>query len=115
MGCYRVALITLKITKRAFTNLSRDHLDYHIDLDNYFLAKAKLFLKSESFQGPALINLDHYYGRLMKLVAESNGLKVISIGKLIGCDFRLENQLLQSNGQLISVKYANRTYKSNLN
>ena len=51
----------------------------------------------------------------MKLVAENNGLKVFSVGKLIGCDFRLENQVLQSNGQFISVKYANRTYKSNLN
>jgi UDP-N-acetylmuramoyl-L-alanyl-D-glutamate--2,6-diaminopimelate ligase len=26
-----------------FTNLSRDHLDYHVDMDDYFLAKAKLF------------------------------------------------------------------------
>ncbi len=113
-GLLQSRLDNIKITKRAFTNLSRDHLDYHFNLDNYFLAKARLFLNSESFQGPALINLDHYYGRLMKLVAENNGLKVFSVGKLLGCDFRLENQLVQSNGQLISVSYSNRTYKSNL-
>ena len=26
-----------------FTNLSRDHLDYHRDMDDYFLAKSRLF------------------------------------------------------------------------
>ena len=113
-GLLQSRLENTKITYRAFTNLSRDHLDYHISLDNYFLAKAKLFSKSSSFRGPALINVDHYYGRLMKLVAENNGLRVITVGKLRGCDFCLENQVLQSNGQLISVSYANRTYKAYL-
>ena len=37
--------------------------------------------------------MDHYYGRLMKLVAENNGLKVFGAGKFIECDFRLENEV----------------------
>ncbi|MCS7083933.1 MAG: UDP-N-acetylmuramoyl-L-alanyl-D-glutamate--2,6-diaminopimelate ligase [Aquificaceae bacterium] len=49
-----------------FTNLSRDHLDYHLSMENYFLAKSKLFTNYEyEF---ALINSDDSYGqRLIKV------------------------------------------------
>ena len=42
-----------------FTNLSQDHLDFHVDLEDYFRAKASLFMP------PVLgvINLDDKYGR----------------------------------------------------
>ena len=33
----------LRVTAGAFTNLSRDHLDYHPDMDDYFAAKMRLF------------------------------------------------------------------------
>ncbi|GHV09777.1 UDP-N-acetylmuramoyl-L-alanyl-D-glutamate--2,6-diaminopimelate ligase [Clostridia bacterium] len=42
----RVAGIEFKVG--AFTNLSRDHLDYHGDMESYFAAKAKLFEQSDS-------------------------------------------------------------------
>ena len=50
-----------------FTNLTRDHLDYHRDLEDYFAAKRKLFdhLKPE---GRAAVNVDDSYGR--RLAAE---------------------------------------------
>jgi len=45
-----------------FTNLSQDHLDYHLDLDDYFAAKARLFLEilvnGAAPKGLAVINLD---------------------------------------------------------
>ncbi len=45
-----------------FTNLSQDHLDYHLDLDDYFAAKARLFLEilvnGAAPHGLAVINLD---------------------------------------------------------
>jgi UDP-N-acetylmuramoyl-L-alanyl-D-glutamate--2,6-diaminopimelate ligase len=50
-----------------FTNLTQDHLDYHLNLENYFLSKAKLFqeLANDSL---AVINLDDSYAeRLIKL------------------------------------------------
>ena len=45
-----------------FTNLTQDHLDYHLNLENYFLAKAKLFtsLKPDAY---AIINADCPYGK----------------------------------------------------
>jgi UDP-N-acetylmuramoyl-L-alanyl-D-glutamate--2,6-diaminopimelate ligase len=42
----------------AFTNLSRDHLDYHKDLEDYFQAKRRLFLEHLSPGGVAVVNGD---------------------------------------------------------
>lgn len=44
-----------------FTNLSRDHLDYHRDMESYFLAKARLF-RDYKYEF-ALINSDDDYGK----------------------------------------------------
>ena len=43
-----------------FTNLTQDHLDFHGDMESYFLAKAKLF--SLEFADQAFINIDDPYG-----------------------------------------------------
>ena len=48
-----------------FTNLSQDHLDYHQNMENYFLAKSKLFKKGVSKK---MVYVDSSYGRqLFKL------------------------------------------------
>jgi UDP-N-acetylmuramoyl-L-alanyl-D-glutamate--2,6-diaminopimelate ligase len=43
-----------------FTNLTQDHLDFHADMEDYFLAKRKLF---EAGPGTAVVNVDDAYGR----------------------------------------------------
>jgi UDP-N-acetylmuramoyl-L-alanyl-D-glutamate--2,6-diaminopimelate ligase len=43
-----------------FTNLTQDHLDFHADMEDYFLAKRKLF---EAGPGTAVVNADDPYGR----------------------------------------------------
>lgn len=45
-----------------FTNLTRDHLDYHRDMEDYFAAKRKLFGMLKPGRRPA-VNLDDPYGR----------------------------------------------------
>ncbi len=47
----------------AFTNLSRDHLDFHGTMEAYFEVKARLF--SPAFTDRAVVNLDNPYGRLL--------------------------------------------------
>jgi UDP-N-acetylmuramoyl-L-alanyl-D-glutamate--2,6-diaminopimelate ligase len=44
---------------RVFTNLTQDHLDFHDDMEAYYLAKRRLF----DGPGPAVINVDDEYGR----------------------------------------------------
>jgi UDP-N-acetylmuramoyl-L-alanyl-D-glutamate--2,6-diaminopimelate ligase len=51
---------------RIFTNLTQDHLDFHPDMEHYYLAKARLFETA-----PAAINIDDPYGR--RLVGEAGG------------------------------------------
>ncbi|MCM1981911.1 UDP-N-acetylmuramoyl-L-alanyl-D-glutamate--2,6-diaminopimelate ligase [Lyngbya confervoides] len=47
-----------------FTNLTQDHLDYHLDLDHYFEAKARLFSPAY-LRGRAIINGDDPYGQTL--------------------------------------------------
>ena len=50
-----------------FTNLSQDHLDYHPSMQDYFLAKARLFTPEHSRVG--VINLDDHHGRELLEIA----------------------------------------------
>ena len=91
-----------------FTNLSRDHLDYHLNFKNYFDAKKKLFhfpsLKV------AVINIDDAYGKKLKLSLVQNKTKVITYGIQNG-DIRashIEYSLSSTTFQLITKK---ETYK----
>jgi UDP-N-acetylmuramoyl-L-alanyl-D-glutamate--2,6-diaminopimelate ligase len=46
-----------------FTNLSRDHLDFHRSMEDYFAAKARLF--TPEFTAKAVVNVDDPHGRLL--------------------------------------------------
>jgi UDP-N-acetylmuramoyl-L-alanyl-D-glutamate--2,6-diaminopimelate ligase len=57
----------LNIAGAVFTNLGRDHLDFHKTISNYFQAKRKLFIDFPAMQ-MRIINQDDFYGR--KLTSE---------------------------------------------
>lgn len=83
-----------------FTNLSRDHLDYHRDMENYFNVKASLFShmnKIEDSSGPrwAVINLDDPWGKKLK---ELSPLKVICYGMSKGADVTAKDIHVNING-----------------
>ncbi len=54
---------TARFHAAVFTNLSRDHLDYHRTFENYFRAKMRLFHEYLAPAGIAVVNLDDPYGR----------------------------------------------------
>jgi len=55
-----------------FTNLSRDHLDFHKDIEDYYLAKKKLFTEHLKEDALAVINIDDPYGkRLYSEISQS--------------------------------------------
>jgi UDP-N-acetylmuramoyl-L-alanyl-D-glutamate--2,6-diaminopimelate ligase len=68
-----------------FTNLTRDHLDYHKTMENYFQAKRTLF--TENPRAIAVINKDDAYGKKLLNVAQTP----LSYGLSSGCDVRALN------------------------
>jgi UDP-N-acetylmuramoyl-L-alanyl-D-glutamate--2,6-diaminopimelate ligase len=65
-------ILGLKFDVAAFTNLSRDHLDYHKGMEEYYQAKKKLFTCYLKSSGKAVISLETEYGRrLAKELEES--------------------------------------------
>jgi len=63
---FRVADVDFNIA--VFTNLSEEHLDYHLNIEEYFKAKSKLF-RLMPITGTSIINIDDKYGN--KMCAES--------------------------------------------
>ncbi len=61
-----------------FTNLSRDHLDYHGDMERYASAKSLLFTWPELRH--AVLNGDDPYAQELRQKAEAHGVKVIAYG-----------------------------------
>jgi UDP-N-acetylmuramoyl-L-alanyl-D-glutamate--2,6-diaminopimelate ligase len=58
MSLHRADAIHFQVA--LFTNLTQDHLDFHAGMEDYFLAKRKLF---EAGPGTAIVNVDDAYGR----------------------------------------------------
>lgn len=55
-----------RFERAVFTNLSRDHLDFHGDMEHYFQSKARLFKELLKKEAPSIINNDDEYGMRLK-------------------------------------------------
>ena len=86
----------LAVTAGAFTNLSRDHLDYHADMEDYFAAKMRLFAEVVDDGGAAVIWADDEWSSRARDVAWQRGLRIYTVGEA-GEDVRL---LAREPGQL---------------
>lgn len=71
-----------------FTNLTQDHLDYHLTMENYFAAKARLFEPGRC--GVAVVNRDDPYGRRLVSNLEVSGAPVVTFGVSDAEDLRVE-------------------------
>jgi UDP-N-acetylmuramoyl-L-alanyl-D-glutamate--2,6-diaminopimelate ligase len=71
-----------------FTNLGRDHLDFHLNQENYFQAKAKLFRDGRA--RAAVINIDDEYGRrLAAEVRRAAEIRLVTTGQHAEADYRV--------------------------
>ncbi len=70
----------------AFTNLGRDHLDFHPDQEHYFQAKATLF--RDGHCRAAVVNIDDEYGRrLASEVAADATVRLVTTGRTAAADY----------------------------
>ena len=103
----------LPVKAGAFTNLSRDHLDYHGDMDSYFDAKMRLFDEVVAPDGTAVIWADDAKSNDVAARAEMRGLRVFSVGTQ-GQDLRLIERTPTHLGQTLLIQAAGKTHKVNL-
>jgi len=91
---------TVQFDAAIFTNLSRDHLDYHTDMASYAAAKRLLFTDhAPSF---AIINHDDAFGN--QWFDELNGgMQMLSFGLLEGAELRAEILSVNINGMTLRV------------
>jgi UDP-N-acetylmuramoyl-L-alanyl-D-glutamate--2,6-diaminopimelate ligase len=79
-GILQRRLDGVRLGAGAFTNLSRDHLDYHATLDDYLAAKLELFDRLLGRGQPAIIDADSDVAAKVFAACEKRGLLVISTG-----------------------------------
>lgn len=97
-----------------FTNLTRDHLDYHGDMESYFKAKEKFFtevLKNSSKKSKyAVINQDDSYGRQISI---PKNVQKISYGAK-NADLTYEVLEQGFAGQKLNINYQGKKYPSSI-
>ena len=71
----------VRIEAAAFTNLGRDHLDYHPTVEDYFAAKMRLFENLLPPDKPAVINRDGAYAAEAEAIARRTGRPVLTVGR----------------------------------
>src|SRR5206468_4934 len=80
-GLDQFRLDGVRIRAAGFTNLSRDHLDYHPDVAHYLAAKLRLFRDLVAADGAAVISADHDCSQAVIDAARKRGLRIISVGR----------------------------------
>ena len=92
----------LRVAAGAFTNLSRDHLDYHETMEGYFAAKMRLFDEVVMDGGAAVIWADEWSGRAMAH-ARARGLRLLTVGEA-GEGVRLVKRTPGQLGQVLEIE-----------
>jgi len=70
----------LPVQAAAFTNLSRDHLDYHGTMEAYLEAKLRLFSEVVAPDGAAVVWMDDAASTRVAEIASERGLRLITLG-----------------------------------
>ena len=97
----------IPVEAAGFTNFSRDHLDYHADMDDYFAAKMRLFDEVVSDDATAVIwigsGVSAWNARVVDH-AKKRGLKIMTVGEE-GADIRLTGREPTQLGQSLTIEH----------
>jgi UDP-N-acetylmuramoyl-L-alanyl-D-glutamate--2,6-diaminopimelate ligase len=107
-GIAQQRVLGLEFGAAVFTNLTRDHLDFHKTLESYFEVKTRLFTGSA---GPvpklAVVNLDDPHGEALaaKIAAEVPSARLVTFGENPRADVRAENVVLNFRDTALTVAW----------
>ncbi|HET9069019.1 MAG TPA: UDP-N-acetylmuramoyl-L-alanyl-D-glutamate--2,6-diaminopimelate ligase [Amaricoccus sp.] len=113
-GLDQARLDGVHLAAAGFTNLTRDHLDYHADFEAYFQAKLGLFERVLPRHGVAVVNLDDPHGPRVRTVAKGRGQRVLTVGHADGCSLRVLGQRFDATGQELLFAWDGKGHKVRL-
>jgi UDP-N-acetylmuramoyl-L-alanyl-D-glutamate--2,6-diaminopimelate ligase len=103
----------LRIAVGAFTNISRDHLDYHVTPEAYLAAKLRLFTTLMVPGTAAVIDVDHDGAADVLAAATAHKLDVLTVGRK-GDGIRLVDAAIDGLAQTIHVDHCGRRHSLRL-
>jgi UDP-N-acetylmuramoyl-L-alanyl-D-glutamate--2,6-diaminopimelate ligase len=99
----------VRVNAAAFTNLGRDHLDYHPTIEAYLAAKLRLFAELLPPGGTAVVNTDAAGAPEAVAAAQAAGRLVFTVGRT-GDGLKLERLVREGFAQRMSVAHEGRTF-----
>ena len=108
-GLDQYRLDGVRLTAAAFLNLTRDHLDYHRDLDSYLAAKARLFDEVMAPGSHAVLNADSPHYQHIADICRTRSHNIIRFGGTAG-EIRLLSRSDENFGQRIKLELLGKTY-----
>ncbi|SNZ09080.1 UDP-N-acetylmuramoyl-L-alanyl-D-glutamate--2,6-diaminopimelate ligase [Cohaesibacter gelatinilyticus] len=100
-GLEQKRLDGLKVDVGAYTNLTRDHLDYHKTFEAYRDAKLQLFTRLVRKDGTAVINLDDDHSSYFLDAAKARGLTCLTLGETTSADLRIKSISFDGEKQIV--------------
>lgn len=112
-GLKQYRLDGVDISAVGFSNLTQDHFDYHPDVEDYFLSKARLFMELTPPGKPAVINVNDPYGQRLADMCVTRGLEVMRVG-WSGEDIRIDEVMPKAASQMLDLVIFGKRYKVTL-
>jgi len=94
----------VRIKAAGFTNLTRDHLDYHPDVEAYLAAKLRLFSELLEPGRTAVIDVDHPHAGVVIAAAKTRGLEILTVGRK-GDGVRLLDTAIDGFAQVLTIEH----------
>jgi UDP-N-acetylmuramoyl-L-alanyl-D-glutamate--2,6-diaminopimelate ligase len=95
----------VRVAAGGFTNITRDHLDYHPSFEHYLEAKLRLFADLLEPGGAAVIDVDHERADAVVTAAKARGLRLLSVGRR-GEGIRLLDTTIDGFAQRLRLEHA---------
>ena len=112
-GLDQFRLDGVRLKAAGFTNLTRDHLDYHGDMETYLAAKGALFARVLADGGIAVLNADAPEFPELALLCQIRGIRVLGYG-YAGREIKVRSVAALAHGQRLALEFLGRPVEIDL-